>query len=140
MKRSYEKPLMFAETFVSNQYVAACKEPMYNVTPTQVRCISKGHNNTQYITMFLDSQTSCVATFVPKVGSASGDKFYTKFEACRNVDGCNRSGWLRKHPNDTNFSLHYERHGSGWGDEDRDGFMNHDTVIDLSLAEKFNLS
>ncbi len=39
MKRSYEKPLMFAETFVSNQYVAACKEPMYECnTYTEFRC------------------------------------------------------------------------------------------------------
>ena len=140
MKRSYEKPLMFAETFVSNQYVAACKEPMYNVTPTQVQCTSSGHTNRQYITMFLDSQTSCVATFVPNVGSASGDKFYTKFEACRNEVGCNRSGWLRKHPRDTNFSFHVAMHGSGSEDPDKDGFINHTTVIDLSLAQKYNLS
>lgn len=141
MKRTYERPLMFAEEFVSDQYVAACKEPMYNVTPTSVRCESKGHENTQYITMFTDQQAACVALFVPSVGSAVGDKFKTKFEACAYVDGCNRSRWLSNHPNDTKFETHAKRHGVyGPEDPDRDGFINHDTTIDLSLAQKFNLS
>lgn len=141
--RYYEKPEMYAEQFVPNQYVAACQEPMYNVTPTRVKCTSKGHDNTQVITMFLDSQAACVAKFVPKVGSASGDIFKTKYEACRNVVGCNKSNWLQKHPDDTNFRLHGDDwcgHGSGWGDDDGDGFMYHDTEINLKLAEKYNLS
>lgn len=140
--RYYEKPEMYAEQFVPNQYVAACQEPMYSVTPTKVRCTSKGHDNTQVITMFLDSQLDCVAKFVPKVGSASGDIFKTKYEACRNVVGCNKSTWLQIHPDDTNFQLHGSRwgHGSGSGDDDRDGFIYHDTEINLKLAEKYNLS
>lgn len=138
--RYYEKPEMYAEQFVPNQYVAACQEPMYSVTPTPVRCTSKGHNNTQVITMFLDSQPACVAKFVPKVGSASGDVFNTKYEACRNVVGCNRSNWLQDNPKDTNFTSHAKKHGTGWGDDDGDGFMYHDTKIDLRLAEKYNLS
>lgn len=143
--RYYEKPEMYAEQFVPNQYVAACQEPMYSVTPTQVRCTSKGHNNTQFIMMFLDSQPACVAKFVPKVGSASGDIFKTKYEACRNVVGCNKLNWLQQHPNDTNFRLHGKDprrggHGSGSGDDDGDGFMYHDTEINLKLAEKYNLS
>lgn len=131
MKRSYEKPLMFAETFVSNQYVAACKEPMYEVTPTRVRCESPGHKNTQYITMFTDQQTSCVALFVPKVGSVQGDKFKTQFEACAYVKGCNRKNYTG--------SNHRWEHASSFGKNNGE-FINHDTTIDLSLAQKYNLS
>ncbi|MDO4313158.1 MAG: hypothetical protein Q4C52_08740 [Eubacteriales bacterium] len=138
MKEIYESPKMFAETFIANQYVAACTEPMYNVQPTQVRCISPGHNNTQYNTMFLDSQIDCIVKFNPGVGTASGDKFYTQFEACAYTDGCNKQNWLAAHPNDTDFSQHVKRHGTY--NNDPDGFIMHDTVIDLSLAEKYNLS
>ena len=138
MKRSYERPMMFAETFISNQYVAACKEPMYNVSPTKVRCTSPGHENTQYNTMFLDSQSACIVKFNPGVGTASGDKFYTQFEACWGTDGCNRQNWLQKHPNDTSFKEHVKRHGTWQGDAD--GFILHNTVIDLSTAEKYQLS
>lgn len=137
MKMKYESPKMFAETFVANQYVAACKEPMYETTPTNVRCESRGHTNTQYITMFTDQQSACVALFVPQVGSASGDKFKTQFEACAYVDGCNRVNWLKKHPDDIYFWEHANKHGQGWSSGK---FINHDTSIDLSLAQKFNLS
>lgn len=144
MKRiSYEKPQMYAETFIANQYIAACLEPIYNVQPTQVQCTSPGHQNTQYNTMFLDSQEACIVKFNPGVGTASGDKFYTQFEACANVNGCNRQNWLATHPNDTNFSKHKSSrwqggHGTWQGDED--GFILHNTVIDLSTAEKYQLS
>ena len=138
MKRSYEKPLMFAETFISNQYVAACKEPIYNVQPMQVQCTSPGHNNTQINTMFLDSQTACIVKFNPGVGTASGDKFYTQFEACWGPVGCNRQNWLQEHPNDTSFKLHVKTHGTWQGD--KDGFILHDTVINLKDAEKYQLS
>ena len=34
MKRiSYEKPQMYVETFIANQYITACSEPIYNVEP-----------------------------------------------------------------------------------------------------------
>lgn len=141
MKRAYQRPEMYAETFVSNQYVAACNEPMYSVTPTQVRCQSKGHNNTQTIMMFTDRQAACIALFVPNVGAAVDDKFKTKFEACAYKDGCNRSIWLQNHPKDTSFEKHADDHGVYRPeDPDRDGFIYHDTTIDLSLAQKFNLS
>ncbi len=139
MKRiSYEKPQMYAETFIANQYIAACKEPIYNVSPMKVRCTSQGHDNTQYNTMFLDSQTACIVKFNPGVGTASGDKFYTQFEACWGTDGCNKQNWLAKHPRDTSFKLHVAWHGT-WQD-DADGFILHDTFIDLSTAEKYQLS
>lgn len=139
MKMKYESPLMFAETFVANQYIAACQEPIYNVEPTQVRCTSPGHDNTQYNTMFLDSQSACVVKFNPGVGSAEGDIFHTQFEACAYHDGCNRQKWLEDHPRDTNFGLHAFMHGTyGWND--RTGFIMHNTVVDLSLAEKYQLS
>lgn len=131
MKRSYERPMMFAETFISNQYVAACKEPMYEVTPTLVTCETPGHLNTQSIMMFTDQQTACVALFVPNVGSAQGDKFKTKFEACAYVEGCNRKNYPYSE------SRHRWEHASGLNPG---AFINHDTTIDLSLAEKFNLS
>lgn len=137
-KMSYEKPQMYAETFIANQYVAACNEPMYNVQPTQVRCTSPGHDNTQINTMFLDSQTACVVKFTPNVGTASGDKFYTQFEACAYTVGCNKQNWLAAYPSDTGFKKHVREHGTYNGDAD--GFIQHDTVIDLSLAEKYNLS
>lgn len=137
-KRSYEKPLMFAETFVANQYVAACKEPIYNVEPTEVKCTSKGHDNTQINTMFLDTQTACIVKFNPGVGQGQGDKFYTQFEACWGTVGCNKQNWLENHPNDTNFTRHVDKHGTY--NHDKDGFILHDTVIDLSLAEKYQLS
>ncbi|MDY4576443.1 MAG: hypothetical protein SO471_00240 [Anaerobutyricum hallii] len=139
MKRiSYEKPQMYAETFIANQYIAACKEPIYNVQPMQVKCTSEGHDNTQYNTMFLDSQTACVVKFNPGVGTAKDDKFYTQFEACWGTDGCNRQNWLIKHPKDKDFKLHVLSHGTWQGDAD--GFILHDTFIDLSTAEKYQLS
>lgn len=138
MKRLYESPKMFAETFVANQYVAACQEPIYNVGPTQVKCISEGHQNTQYNTMFLDSQSACVVKFNPGVGEGVGDKFYTQFEACANSDGCNKQNWSAAHPRDTKFKIHVLSHGTY--NNDPDGFIMHDTVIDLSLAEKYQLS
>lgn len=140
-KRSYEKPLMFAETFVANQYVAACKEPIYKVEPLEVQCMSEGHDNTQYNTMFLDNQTACDAKFNPGVGQGVGDKFYTEFEACWGVDGCNKQNWLADHKNDTNFKLHAsELFGHGTWKGDPDGFIMHKTVVDLSFAEKYQLS
>lgn len=137
-KVRYEKPMMFADTFVANQYVAACAEAYTNIEPTQVQCISKGHTNTQYTTMFLDEQTACIVKFNPGVGQAKDDKFYTQFEACAYVDGCNKQNWSKQHPNDKNFKQHAELHGTPKGD--KDGFIFHDTVIDLSQAEKFQLS
>lgn len=139
MKMKYESPLMFAETFVANQYIAACKEPIYEVKPTQVRCISPGHNNTQINIMFLDSQSACVAKFNPGVGEGKGDRFYTQFEACAYKDGCNRQNWLEKNPSDTNFEKHARKHGTT-GRNDKTGFIMHDTVVDLSFAEKYQLS
>ena len=138
MKRVYEMPRMFAEIFTPNQYVEACKEPIYNVQPMQVQCMSPGHDQTQYNTMFLDSQDACIVKFNPGVGTASGDKFYTQFEACWGTEGCNKQNWLANHPKDTDFSSHVRRHGT-WED-DPDGFIMHDTVIDLSTAEKYQLS
>ena len=139
MKKSYETPQMYAESFVANQYIAACQEPIYNVEPTRVRCTSPGHDNTQYNTMFLDSQSACVVKFNPGVGEGVGDKFYTQFEACAYVDGCNRQNWLQRHPNDRNFTQHARKHGTyGWNDHT--GFIMHNTVVDLSFAEKYQLS
>ena len=139
MKRiSYERPQMYAETFIANQYIAACKEPIYNVTPTEVKCTSDGHTNKQITTMFLDTQTACIVKFNPGVGTASGDKFYTQFEACAYRVGCNKQNWLANNPKDTNFERHVNKHGTWQGDAD--GFILHDTVIDLSTAEKYQLS
>lgn len=139
MKRSYATPQMYAESFVPNQYIAACKEPIYNVQPTQVRCQTPGHQNTQYNTMFLDSQTACVVKFNPGVGTAEGDVFHTQFEACAYVEGCNRQNWLASHPDDQNFRSHKRLHDSPFYVNNGD-FIMHDTTIDLSLAEKYQLS
>ena len=133
MKGIYETPQMYAESFVANQYIAACQEPIYNVQPTQVRCQSPGHQNTQYNTMFLDSQTACVVKFNPGVGTAEGDVFHTQFEACAYVEGCNRQNWhgtMREH----RWEL-----ASSWL-ANNGAFIMHDTTIDLSLAEKYQLS
>lgn len=145
MKGIYETPQMYAESFVANQYIAACKEPIYNVTPTDVRCMSPGHDQTQVNVMFLDSQDACIAKFNPGVGEGHGDKFYTQFEACAYVQGCNRQNWMAAHPGDTDLSQHRSEHGSGgmfiFGCGREPGeFIMHDTVIDLSLAEKYQLS
>ncbi len=131
-KMTYERPMMFAETFVANQYVAACQEPMYNATPTSVKCQSKGHKNTQYITMFTDQQSACVALFVPNVGQSVNGVFKTQFEACAYVNGCNRSNWTGT------AEEHQTAHASRYGEPG--AFIYHDTTIDLSLAEKYNLS
>lgn len=139
MKRTYESPLMFAETFVANQYIAACLEPIYDIKPTQVRCTSPGHDNTQINTMFLDSQNACIVKFNPGVGEGINDKFYTQFEACAYRVGCNRQNWLANNPNDKNFSKHASQHGT-YGRNDKTGFIMHNTVIDLSMAEKYQLS
>lgn len=139
MKGIYETPQMYAESFVANQYIAACQEPIYDVEPTQVRCTSPGHDNTQINIMFLDSQNACVVKFNPGVGEGVGDKFYTQFEACAYHVGCNRQNWLEKYPSDTNFRQHARRHGTyGWND--KTGFIMHNTVVDLSFAEKYQLS
>ena len=139
MKMKYESPLMFAETFVANQYIAACQEPIYNVEPTQVRCTSPGHNNTQINIMFLDSHSACVVKFNPGVGEGVGDRFYTQFEACAYHVGCNRQNWLQKHPGDKDFSLHKKEHDSPFW-LNNGAFIMHDTTIDLSFAEKYQLS
>ena len=139
MKGIYETPQMYAESFVANQYIAACQEPIYNVQPTQVRCQSPGHQNTQYNTMFLDSQTTCVVKFNPGVGTAEGDVFHTQFEACAYEEGCNRQNWLASHEWDTNFGYHRRAHASYWGGNNG-AFIMHDTTIDLSYAEKYQLS
>lgn len=139
MKMKYESPLMFAETFVANQYIAACQEPIYKVEPKQVRCQSPGHQNTQYNTMFLDSQSACVVKFNPGVGSAEGDIFHTQFEACAYENGCNRQNWLEKHPRDQDFSWHKISHAS-LPFANNGAFIMHDTTIDLSFAEKYQLS
>ena len=131
MRKSYATPQMYAESFVAN--IAACQEPIYNVQPTQVRCQSPGHQNTQYNTMFLDSQTACVVKFNPGVGTAEGDVFHTQFEACAYVEGCNRQNWhgtMREHQR--------EHASSRWANNG--AFIMHDTTIDLSLAEKYQLS
>lgn len=133
MKQKYSTPQMYAESFVANQYIAACQEPIYNVTPTQVRCESPGHQNTQYNTMFLDSQTACVVKFNPGVGTAEGDVFHTQFEACAYVEGCNRQNY---HGTE---QQHKREHASFWG-FNNGAFIMHDTTIDLSLAEKYQLS
>ena len=127
MRKSYATPQMYAESFVANQYIAACQEPIYNVEPTRVRC------ETPYNTMFLDSQTACVVKFNPGVGTAEGDVFHTQFEACAYVEGCNRQNWhgtMREH--------RWEHASSRWANNG--AFIMHDTTIDLSLAEKYQLS
>ena len=139
MRKSYATPQMYAESFVANQYIAACKEPIYNVEPLQVQCKSPGHNNTQYNTMFLDSQSACVVKFNPGVGEGVEDKFYTQFEACAYHPGCNRQNWLASHPWDTNFSQHGKDHASPWY-ANNGAFIMHDTTNDLSYAEKYQLS
>ena len=139
MRKSYATPQMYAESFVANQYIAACQEPIYNVQPTQVRCQSPGHQNTQYNTMFLDSQTACVVKFNPGVGTAEGDVFHTQFEACAYEEGCNRQNWLESCPWDKDFSYHRGQHASSWF-ADNGAFIMHDTTIDLSYAEKYQLS
>ena len=138
MKRVYESPVMFAETFVANQYVAACSEPIYKLEPMEVKCTSQGHDNTATNKMFLDSQIGCIVKFNPGVGTTSGDKFKTQFEACAYKVGCNRQKWLKEHPYDTLFYWHVREHDTLPGDTD--GFIMHDTVIDLSTAEKYQLS
>ena len=139
MRKSYATPQMYAESFVANQYIAACQEPIYNVQPTRVRCQTPGHQNTQYNTMFLDSQTACVVKFNPGVGTAEGDVFHTQFEACAYEEGCNRQNWVASHPWDTNFSQHRKDHDSPWY-ANNGAFIMHDTTIDLSYAEKYQLS
>ncbi len=140
MKREYTTPQLFADTFVANEYCATCKEPQYDIEPVTVKCITSGHNNTQTIMMFLDSQDACVAKFVPNVGSAKDDVFYTKFNACAYVDGCNKNNWLKAHPNDTGFTTHASQHRSRGSWISNGAFIDHDTKIDLSLAQKYNLS
>lgn len=133
MRKSYATPQMYAESFVANQYIAACQEPIYNVEPTRVRCETPGHQNTQYNTMFLDSQTACVVKFNPGVGTAEGDVFHTQFEACAYVEGCNRQNWHGT------MREHQWEHASSWL-ANNGAFIMHDTTIDLSLAEKYQLS
>lgn len=139
MKKNYETPQMYAENFVANQYIAACEEPIYDVEPTEVKCTSPGHDNTQINVMFLDSQSACIVKFNPGVGEGHDDKFYTQFEACAYKVGYNRQNWLEDHPRDTNFTTHAWLHGT-YGRDDKTGFILHNTVVDLSLAEKYQLS
>lgn len=83
MKRIYESPVMFAEVFVANQYVAACGEIINQVNPMTVRCQSKGHTNQARDTIFIDN-TSCEGKYDPSLtddkchythGGASGTGF-----------------------------------------------------------------
>lgn len=61
MKMIYEAPAMYAEAFAPNQYVAACKEPVFDVdVPAMtVRCETPGHKNTAAMNIFFGDNTSC---------------------------------------------------------------------------------
>ena len=83
--------------------------------------------------MFLDSQTACVVKFNPGVGTAEGDVFHTQFEACAYVEGCNRQNWHGT------MREHQREHASSWW-ANNGAFIMHDTTIDLSYAEKYQLS
>ena len=135
MKQIYESPKMFAEVFVPNQYVAACEESFENIPRMEVKCTSKGHDNIAINNMFTDSNNDCTAKYNPGVGDEGSDGlFHTQFEACDTVVGCNR--------------YNYEEHGgrySGSGDWHWHGiqpcaWIMHDTEIDLSEAQKYQLS
>lgn len=140
MKKTYSSPKMYAETFVPNQYAGACLNPVFKEIPvTEVVCISPGHQNTQTNDMFLDSQNACIVKFNPGVGEAENNVFYTQFEACAYVNECNRQNWLAKHPGDTKYRDHKKQHASSKNREDG-AFIMHDTYIDLSLAETYQLS
>lgn len=61
MKMIYEAPAMYAEAFAPNQYVAACKDPDYQVEvdPLNVRCQTKGHQNTAIESIFFGGNENC---------------------------------------------------------------------------------
>lgn len=58
MKMIYEAPAMYAEAFAPNQYVAACKDPVFenDVPPMTVRCQSEGHMNIAATNIFFDER------------------------------------------------------------------------------------
>lgn len=93
--------------------------------------------------MFTTSQTDCIAKFNPGVGTAQGDVFHTQFEACEYEPRCNRQSWLAVHPEDTSLKKHQEEHASRnfFGKSMNNGaFIMHNTTINLSVAEKYQLS
>lgn len=59
MKLKYESPVLFAELFVPNQYVAACGDTVTTIDPMTVRCQSNNHQNIAQDTIFLESNTAC---------------------------------------------------------------------------------
>ena len=135
--RKYVKPVMYAEVFVANQYIAACQEAFQTIPVMQVQCETQGHNNTAINNMFTDSNTACTAKYNPSVGDVGADgRFHTQFEACNyGPIECNRynyqslGGTMNQDGSHKHNGVKYD---CNW--------IMHDTSIDLSTAQKYQLS
>ncbi len=145
-KAVYERPVLFAETFVANQYCAACTGTEDVIAPTTVICQSQDHLNKAENTMFTDSNTACKAKYNPGVGYADGDVFHTQFEACDNAAhiGCNRVDWLASGGTIWGDGGHYHEGDGIWVQgtffPSLSQFIMHDTTVSLSFATKYMLS
>lgn len=136
--RKYEKPAMYAEVFVPNQYVAACEEAFENISAIQVKCETKGHNNTAINMMFTDANNACTAKYNPGVGDVGRDgRFHTEFEACDYgpID-CNRFNYADKGGSMNRDGSH--KHAGYHGIQCH--WIMHKTSVDLSTAQKYQLS
>lgn len=67
MKRNYESPKMYAETFVPNQYCKGCGLITSYIPATEVRCQSDGHQNSANDMIFLEGTTGCVGIYDPTI-------------------------------------------------------------------------
>lgn len=136
--RKYEKPAMYAEVFVPNQYVAACEEAFENIPAMKVKCETNGHNNTAINMMFTDVNNACTAKYNPGVGDVGSDgRFHTEFEACNYgpID-CNRFNYAEK----ANGTMNRDGSHSHSGYKYDCNWIMHKTSVDLSTAQKYQLS
>ena len=117
MMKKYEKPLMLAETFVPNQYVAACGDTINTIPAMTVRCHSDGHDNTARVSIFIDN-SSCRGVYNPNYtddnchrnhGISEGKRSYgTGF-----VNGTWRNGFFteRENGNDVAYKGYFYQDG-----------------------------
>lgn len=72
MKMIYEAPAMYAEAFAPNQYVAACKNPVFenDVPPMEVRCQSADHQNIATTNIFFDANKQCEGKYNPNAAGS----------------------------------------------------------------------
>lgn len=117
----YEAPAMYAEAFAPNQYVAACKDPGYQlkVDPMTVRCQTYLHNNTAMDVVFFEGNTSCTGAYNPTYGGGFVQGVWDKGLTYSSTSGTSEEvDWFYEDNNGNGeVSLYEAQQLSGQGDK-----------------------